>query len=136
MAFPDDVASQVSGSAAEPTSGDNPTAVGPTTGDATPAARPGGRFTRGLVIDVARVIESYGYDELTARSYARLQSHLFHFLLRAEQGDEQCHGGTMEAPEVSALVDIQARLDEHKAGNRRLAAAIGCDDERWGGLHR
>lgn len=53
------------------------------------------RFTRGLVIDVARVLEAHGYGPFTGGgSYVEVQQHLFH-LLHGEPGDG-CTGGRLD----------------------------------------
>lgn len=103
--------------------------------DTTPATRKNGtsRFTYGLVIDVARVIAEHGYGELSAQGYVQLQSHLFHFLHGAERGDDRCFGGVLEAPTPDELADMKRRVEEFRAGNRRLADAIRRYDQRSSG---
>lgn len=43
------------------------------------------RFTFGLFHDVARVLESHGYPELTGADYVELQQALFRFLYDTTQ---------------------------------------------------
>lgn len=61
-----------------------------------PSTRQGtDRFTLGLVIDVARVLEAHGCGPFTGgRSYLELQQHLLH-LLHGEPGDD-CTGGRLD----------------------------------------
>lgn len=61
-----------------------------------PSTRQGkDRFTMGLVIDVARVLEAYGYGPFDGgRPYVELQQHLFH-LLHGEPGGA-CSGGRLD----------------------------------------
>jgi hypothetical protein len=49
------------------------------------------RFTRGLVADVAKVLEAHGYEPLNGGQHVELQQHLFCFL----HGDptRDCTGG-------------------------------------------
>jgi hypothetical protein len=50
------------------------------------------RFTRGLVLEVVKVLQAYGYDEpVTAGQVVELQLHLWYFL----HGDpgSRCFGG-------------------------------------------
>jgi len=49
------------------------------------------RFTVGLAIDVARVLEQHGYEPLNGGQIVELQQHLFHLLHGNPGGD--CHGG-------------------------------------------
>jgi hypothetical protein len=49
-------------------------------------------FTRGLVLDVAKVLEAHGYSPLNVRAYVELEQHLF-FFLHADRGDDRCMGG-------------------------------------------
>jgi hypothetical protein len=59
-----------------------------------PADPPPGaeRFTIGLMVDVARMLEQHGYPPLTAaRDLLELQVHLFHFLHGDPAGT--CWGG-------------------------------------------
>lgn len=61
-----------------------------------PSTRQGtDRFTQGLMIDVARVLEAHGYGPFTGgRLYVELQQRLFHFL-HGEPGDA-CSGGRLD----------------------------------------
>lgn len=53
------------------------------------------RFTMGLVIDVARVLEARGYGPFDGgRPYVELQQHLLH-LLHGKHGAE-CTGGRLD----------------------------------------
>jgi len=51
-------------------------------------------ITMGLVIDIAELIEFYGYGTLDGRELTELQQHLFHFLHGRARGDTHCTGGT------------------------------------------
>jgi hypothetical protein len=49
------------------------------------------RFSAGLVVDVAHVIEDHGYDSLNGGQVVELQQHLFHLLHGS--ADDACIGG-------------------------------------------
>jgi len=50
-------------------------------------------ITKGLVIDVAKVIEAHGYGPTSGREIVELGQHLFYFLYGRDRGDTQCTGG-------------------------------------------
>jgi hypothetical protein len=51
------------------------------------------RFTMGLVIEVAEVLEAHGYGRCDGRQFVELQQHLFHFLHGTSGG---CNGRRMD----------------------------------------
>lgn len=57
------------------------------------------RFTMGLVLDIAEVLEDHGYPKPSGRGYVDLQQHLFQVLY----GDGELKGlvEIIEQPEVS-----------------------------------
>lgn len=67
----------------------DPTVPSPAPAGDQPAGDP--RFTLGLTLDVARVLEQHGYEPCNGGQFVELQQHLFHFL----HGDpaSRCTGG-------------------------------------------
>ena len=60
-----------------------------TTTDSTTDQAAERRFTFGLLIDVAKVLEAHGYEALDGRQLVELQQHLLHLL---HGGSERCTG--------------------------------------------
>lgn len=52
------------------------------------------RFTMGLVIEVAEVLEAHGYGRCDGRQLVELQQHMFHFV--HGKPDDGCTGRRMD----------------------------------------
>jgi hypothetical protein len=70
----------------------------PTTAHPTPDARPESRFTFGLTLDVAKVLEAHGYDRFDGPQFVELQQHVF-VLLHGDAGD-RCTGRSLATVEA------------------------------------
>lgn len=64
-----------------------------TTTHTTPDQGPEQRFTFGLVLDVAKVLEGHGYGRFDGPQFVELQQHLFHLLHCG--ADDRCTGRTI-----------------------------------------
>jgi hypothetical protein len=67
------------------------TVPSPAAAECQPAGDP--RFTVGLLVDVARVLEVHGYERPNGGQMVELQAHLLHLLHGADRGDDRCYGG-------------------------------------------
>jgi hypothetical protein len=71
----------------------------PTTAHPTPDQRPESRFTFGLILDVAKVLEAHGYERFDGQQFVELQQHLF-VLLHGDV-DDRCTGRSLTTVEAS-----------------------------------
>lgn len=81
-----------------------------------PAPDGDGRFTLGLLLDVAEVLEKHGYGALDGRGHVELQMHLFHLLCGTRHGSDRCVG--------KALPDVPAAAP---TGEHHVARAVADD---------
>jgi hypothetical protein len=70
----------------------------------TPDREPESRFTFGLILEVAKVLEAHGYERFDGPQFVDLQQHLFHLLHCELHRSCTASDGTVVCPSCSQTV--------------------------------